>query len=64
VGRHDRNVLAGLSAFVSFFHPYDSFWAILVIALDIWVIWFLTRPPCDPDAAAWKAVRPGRRTRP
>jgi hypothetical protein len=38
-------MLAGLSAVVNFFFiPYYPFWAILVIALDIWVIWALTRP--------------------
>jgi hypothetical protein len=38
-------VLAGLSALVNFFFiPYYPFWSILVIALDVWVIWALTRP--------------------
>jgi hypothetical protein len=38
-------MLAGLSAVANFFFiPYYPFWAILVIALDIWVIWSLTRP--------------------
>jgi hypothetical protein len=38
-------MLAGLSAIVNFFFiPYYPFWSILVIALDIWVIWSLTRP--------------------
>jgi hypothetical protein len=38
-------VLAGLSALANFFFvPYYPFWAILVIALDVWVIWALTRP--------------------
>ncbi len=37
--------LAGLSAVANFFFiPYYPFWAILVIALDVWVIWSLTRP--------------------
>jgi hypothetical protein len=37
--------LAGLSALANFFFiPYYPFWAILVIALDVWVIWSLTRP--------------------
>ena len=37
--------LAMLSALANFFFiPYYPFWAILVIALDIWVIWSLTRP--------------------
>jgi len=38
-------VLAGLSAVANFFFiPYYPFWSILVIALDVWVIWALTRP--------------------
>ena len=38
-------VLAVLSAVSNFFFiPYYPFWSILVIALDIWVIWALTRP--------------------
>jgi hypothetical protein len=38
-------VLAGWSALANFFFiPYYPFWAILVIALDVWVIWSLTRP--------------------
>ena len=37
--------LATLSAIANFFFiPYYPFWAILVIALDVWVIWALTRP--------------------
>jgi uncharacterized membrane protein len=37
--------LAGLSAVANFFFiPYYPFWAILIIALDVWVIWALTRP--------------------
>jgi hypothetical protein len=37
--------LAMLSALANFFFiPYFPFWAILLIALDIWVIWALTRP--------------------
>jgi hypothetical protein len=37
--------LASLSAVANFFFiPYYPFWSILVIALDIWVIWALTRP--------------------
>ena len=37
--------LASLSAVVNFFFiPYYPFWSIIVIALDIWVIWALTRP--------------------
>jgi hypothetical protein len=38
-------VLAMLSALANFFFiPYYPVWAILVIALDVWVIWSLTRP--------------------
>jgi hypothetical protein len=38
-------VLAGLSAIANFlFIPYYPFWSIVVIALDVWVIWSLTRP--------------------
>jgi hypothetical protein len=38
-------VLAVLSAVANFFFiPYYPFWAVLVIALDVWVIWSLTRP--------------------
>jgi hypothetical protein len=37
--------LATLSAIANFlFIPYYPFWAIVVIALDVWVIWSLTRP--------------------
>jgi hypothetical protein len=37
--------LAMLSAVVNFFFiPYYPFWSLLVIALDVWVIWSLTRP--------------------
>jgi len=27
-----------------FFIPYAPFWSLLLIALDVWVIWALTRP--------------------
>jgi hypothetical protein len=38
-------VLAVLSAVTNFFFiPYYPFWSLLVIALDVWVIWALTRP--------------------
>jgi hypothetical protein len=38
-------MLATLSAVANFFFiPYYPFWSILIIALDIWVIWALTRP--------------------
>jgi hypothetical protein len=38
-------VLASLSAIANFFFiPYYPFWSIILIALDIWVIWAITRP--------------------
>jgi len=38
-------MLAGISAVANFFFiPYYPLWAILVVALDVWVIWSLTRP--------------------
>jgi hypothetical protein len=37
--------LAGLSAIANFFFiPYYPFWAVVMIALDIWIIWALSRP--------------------
>jgi hypothetical protein len=37
--------IAVLSAIANFFFiPYYPFWAILVIGLDVWVVWSLTRP--------------------
>ena len=37
--------LASLSAIVNFFFiPYYPIWSLLVIGLDIWLIWALTRP--------------------
>jgi hypothetical protein len=37
--------LAMLSSVAYFFYiPYYPFWSLLVIALDVWVIWALTRP--------------------
>ena len=37
--------LAVLSAVANFFFiPYYPFWSLLVIALNVWVIWSLTRP--------------------
>ena len=37
--------LAMLSALANFFFiPYYPFWSIIMIALDCWVIWALTRP--------------------
>jgi hypothetical protein len=35
-------VLSALNNF--FFIPYAPFWSLLVIALDVWIIWALTRP--------------------
>jgi hypothetical protein len=38
-------VIAMLSAIANFFFiPYYPFWAILMIALNVWVIWAVTRP--------------------
>jgi hypothetical protein len=38
-------VLAGVSAVANFFFiPYYPIWSLVVIGLDIWVIWALTRP--------------------
>jgi hypothetical protein len=38
-------VLAMLSALANFFFiPYYPIWALVLIGLDIWVIWALTRP--------------------
>ena len=37
--------IAMLSAVVNFFFiPYYPIWSLLVIGLDVWVIWALTRP--------------------
>jgi hypothetical protein len=37
--------LASLSAVANFFFiPYYPVWAIVLIALDVWVIWAITRP--------------------
>jgi hypothetical protein len=37
--------LASLSAVANFFFiPYYPFWSILIIALNVWVIWAITRP--------------------
>jgi hypothetical protein len=43
--------LASLSAIANFFFiPYYPWWSLLVIALDIWIIWALTRPGAlSPD---------------
>jgi hypothetical protein len=38
-------VLAVLSAIANFFYiPYYPWWSLLIIALNVWVIWALTRP--------------------
>jgi hypothetical protein len=38
-------VIATLSAIANFFFiPYYPFWSILIIAIDIWIIWAITRP--------------------
>lgn len=43
-------VLASISAIVNFFFiPYYPFWAILIIALDVWVLWAVTRPGAIRD---------------
>ena len=40
--------LVGLSALANFFFiPYDPVWAIVVIAIDVFVIWALTRPEAE-----------------
>jgi hypothetical protein len=37
--------IAMLSALANFFFiPYYPFWSLVMIALDVWVIWALTRP--------------------
>ena len=42
--------VAALSAIANFFFlPYYPFWAILIIALDMWVIWALTRSVESPQ---------------
>jgi hypothetical protein len=52
-GLFSRSTWAGVTALVIctlsaisnfFFVPYYPFWAIVVIALNVWVIWALTRP--------------------
>ena len=38
-------ILAGVSAVVNFFFiPYYPVWSLIVIALDVWIIWAVTRP--------------------
>ena len=42
--------LAMLSALDNFFFiPYYPVWSLIVIALDVWVIWALSRPGVLPD---------------
>jgi hypothetical protein len=45
--------IAVISAIANFFFiPYEEFWPIVIIAIDVWVVWSLTRPiPRDYDAA-------------
>ena len=44
---------ATLSAIANFFFiPYYPFWAILIIALDVWVIWALTRSVSSAEELA------------
>jgi hypothetical protein len=40
-------MLSALSNF--FFIPYYPIWALLLIALDVWIIWSLTRPGVIED---------------
>jgi predicted Na+-dependent transporter len=53
LGLFSRNAWAGMTALMLamlsalsnfFFIPYYAIWALVVIALDVWVIWALTRP--------------------
>ena len=38
-------ILAGISAIANFFFiPYYPIWSLVLIGLDVWVIWALTRP--------------------
>jgi hypothetical protein len=38
-------VIAGLSAVANFlFIPYYPIWSLLVIGIDLWIIWSVTRP--------------------
>jgi hypothetical protein len=40
--------LAALSAFTNFFFlPYYPLWALIIVALDVWVIWALVKAPVD-----------------
>jgi hypothetical protein len=43
-------ILCGLSALGNFFFlPYYPIWAVVMITLDVWVIWALTRPGVVSD---------------
>jgi hypothetical protein len=42
-------VLSGIANF--FFVPYYPFWSLVIIALDVFVIWSLSRPVDEPDMA-------------
>ena len=52
-------MLAMLSALANFFFiPYYPIWALLLIGLNIWVIWALTRPGAlGPDRHAAEVTR-------
>ena len=40
--------IATLSAILNFFFiPYYPWWSLLIIALDVWVVWAVTRPGTD-----------------
>jgi hypothetical protein len=40
--------IAVLSAILNFFFiPYYPWWSLLIIALDVWVIWAVTRPGAE-----------------
>ena len=43
-------VVAMLSAVSNFFFiPYYPIWALLLIGINVWIIWALTRPGADQD---------------
>jgi hypothetical protein len=43
-------LIASISATVNFFFiPFYPIWALVVIALDLWVIWAVTRPGAFQD---------------
>jgi hypothetical protein len=44
--------LAVLSAIANFFFiPYYPFWSLLMIALDVFIVWSLSRPVDEPETA-------------